>query len=155
MSDRLKEIVDVGMSYPPDWQIDEAEAERLAWAASERMRTMNGDTGTVTVTVRQLSQLLAAWVFRPETTEGALRMEKEFERLPPRGPRAPQEVLNKARGRDLSKRILKRLDERLEEMERAGTLNCHNPETRALSDAMKIVEAPFKQPAILPPDGRA
>jgi hypothetical protein len=45
---------------PADWQLTEAEVEDLLLKCQEGLATTNGDTDTLTLTVRQTLQLLRA-----------------------------------------------------------------------------------------------
>lgn len=52
-------IVRLGDSYPSDWRLRESEVELICNEAEEGLKTTNGDTSPVTITVRQFSLLLA------------------------------------------------------------------------------------------------
>lgn len=54
-------LIEVGESYAACWQLEVDEIERLASEANDGLSTMNGDTSTIEITVRQFALLLAAY----------------------------------------------------------------------------------------------
>lgn len=62
MDERIQEIIDVGCLYRrnPSFRFSEKELAELCERALEQFRTMNGDTGPVTLTVRQLAILVCS-----------------------------------------------------------------------------------------------
>jgi hypothetical protein len=57
----LQEMIDVGRGYPPSWALTADDLQRVAVRAAEQFATMNGDTGTVEISVKQFAELVAAW----------------------------------------------------------------------------------------------
>lgn len=57
----LEEIIRQGQSYTPDWKLTPDELEVLCAEAEVEMCTMNGDTGTIEITVKQFAQLVSAY----------------------------------------------------------------------------------------------
>lgn len=57
----LDTMINVGASYHSKDRLEEDELEHLAMKANERLSTINGDTGTIEITVRQFALLVHAW----------------------------------------------------------------------------------------------
>ena len=65
-----KEMLRVSQSYHPTDTLTPQEIETLSTAASEEFRTMNGDSGTIEITVRQFMLLLAGYSRYNQKSEG-------------------------------------------------------------------------------------
>jgi hypothetical protein len=57
----LQEMIDVGRGYPPSWALTADDLQVLAVEAAAQFATTNGDTGNIEISVKQFSQLVAAW----------------------------------------------------------------------------------------------